>query len=372
MAKRELKHVQLDSSQIPGLESHKQNIAPPPSLLHTNTALQQAPLHTNIAPQHQAHPHNITTSYPHTSTAPPNLSTKEQWLKELAEQVREKKMRDLKQTDSKEPPQEVYFPFGRPGCGAPIRTESGRVLADLRSKVRTSIEGPTHQTVSNTSPPKQRASSPIQEYFPFGRPGCGAPNNTVSHGVSYQPYGGNVYTQPANNIPTVQEQVSSSTSQAISDYPHFQAQNGTTVNEYYPRGQLDRGTSINTHSTVTQPSTHPSHILQLPTQASYAPQLPTHPSHAPQPPTHPLQAPQPPTHPSYAPQLPIHPSHAPQPPIHPSQAPLPPTQAVSVLSPREGFGRGAGPYVDKFVQQEMDQRRRKELDYRVRMTINMD
>ena len=34
---------------------------------------------------------------------------------------------------------------------------------------------------------------------------------------------------------------------------------------------------------------------------------------------------------------------------------------TSMVSPREGFGRGVGLYVDKF----MDQRRRKELEYRV-------
>ena len=43
----------------------------------------------------------------------------------------------------------------------------------------------------------------------------------------------------------------------------------------------------------------------------------------------------------------------------------PQVQVTSIVSPREGFGRGAGPYVDKFVLQDMDQRRRKELEYRV-------
>ena len=30
------------------------------------------------------------------------------------------------------PVTEVYFPFGRPGCGAPLRTASGHIMADLR------------------------------------------------------------------------------------------------------------------------------------------------------------------------------------------------------------------------------------------------
>ena len=29
-----------------------------------------------------------------------------------------------------------YFPFGRPGCGAPLRSDSGQVVADLRQRVR--------------------------------------------------------------------------------------------------------------------------------------------------------------------------------------------------------------------------------------------
>lgn len=31
---------------------------------------------------------------------------------------------------------EVYFPFGRPGCGAPLRSDSGKVIADLRQRTR--------------------------------------------------------------------------------------------------------------------------------------------------------------------------------------------------------------------------------------------
>lgn len=31
---------------------------------------------------------------------------------------------------------ECYFPFGRPGCGAPLRSDSGQVIADLRHRTR--------------------------------------------------------------------------------------------------------------------------------------------------------------------------------------------------------------------------------------------
>ena len=43
----------------------------------------------------------------------------------------------------------------------------------------------------------------------------------------------------------------------------------------------------------------------------------------------------------------------------------PQVQGTSMVSLQEGFGRGAGPYVDKFVLQDMDQQRMKELEYRV-------
>ena len=38
------------------------------------------------------------------------------------------------------PPTEEYFPFGRPGCGAPLRTDSGKVMADLRQRVRGRVD----------------------------------------------------------------------------------------------------------------------------------------------------------------------------------------------------------------------------------------
>lgn len=42
-----------------------------------------------------------------------------------------------------------YFPFGRPGCGAPLRSDSGQVVADLRQRARAksygkSVPEPSH------------------------------------------------------------------------------------------------------------------------------------------------------------------------------------------------------------------------------------
>ncbi len=95
--------------------------------------------------------------------------------------------------------EEAYFPFGRPGCGAPLRTDSGHVIADLRTLVSDSY----HQTPSKSSHPSYQQEpsvlttnkplpstqpaplpstqpAPDDGYFPFGRPGCGAPLRTDS------------------------------------------------------------------------------------------------------------------------------------------------------------------------------------------------
>lgn len=44
---------------------------------------------------------------------------------------------------------EDYFPFGRPGCGAPLRTASGQVMADLRR----GGQNPHHPPMSTHLPP---------------------------------------------------------------------------------------------------------------------------------------------------------------------------------------------------------------------------
>lgn len=358
VVRKDVTHIQLESSQVPGLESPaRAHTITSPQPAHPITAPQPAHIQAVTAP-HPAHPqaiiapqrpqaHTITAPQPahpqaviapqqsqaHTITAPQQTNTpltaKEQWLRDLAEQVREKKERQNKQSTTKEATREVYFPFGRPGCGAPIRTESGQVIADLRSKVRSSYEGPIQQAPSKL---ERAVSPPVGEYFPYGRPGCGAPNNTASHGVSYQSYGGDVPTSQhaghqAGSYPTLQptqfQQPYSTPSYqpAAPSHPPLPVDHTPShprhpyTEEYYPFGRPGGGAPVNTYTA------HPH------------PPLPSHP---------PTQA------------------------VAQNTVTNPPqVQDTSIVSPREGFGRGAGPYVDKFVLQDMDQRRRKELDYRV-------
>ena len=342
---KDVTHVQLESSQVPGLESpayvHTVT-APQPAHPRTVTGPQQSQAHTVTAPQ-PTNPHTFTAPQPahlqtitglrqaqaHTVTAPQNntpITAKEQWLRDLAEQVREKKERQNKQTTTKDSTQEVYFPFGRPGCGAPIRTESGQVIADLRSKVRSSYEGPIQQAPTAHKPEKA-VSPPAGEYFPYGRPGCGAPNNTGSHGISYQPYGGDVPTsQQAGSYPT-----------ALAAHTQFQQPYST-------------------------PSYQPAAQSQLPPPLNHTPSLPHNPSHTEE--YYPYGRPgggAPVTTHTHPPL----PSHPPTQVAQNTVTSPPQAQDTSIVSPREGFGRGAGPYVDKFVLQDMDQRRRKELEYRV-------
>ncbi len=297
---KDVRHVQMDSRQVPGLVS--------PS--HTLTAPQP---HTYTAPQ----PHTYTAPQPtHTHTqsygVPPTLSAKEQWLKDLADQVKEKQSRQQQQKTKPQPTEEVYFPYGRPGCGAPMRTESGQVIADLRSKVRSSIDEPIQQMVMHQQAINHRngPSPVVEDYNPFGRPGCGAPNSTATHGISYQPYGGDSYSHQPSYDGNAYQQSSGPPSSyqpvhaqqvppppMMNSHQNYQPPPASKVDEdYYPYGRPGCGAPVTTHT------------------------------------------------------------HSQPPPTQPSQ---------EVPSPRDGFKRGAGPYVDKFVQQELDQRRRKELDYRV-------
>ena len=57
-------------------------------------------------------------------------------------------------------PVEEYFPFGRPGCGAPLRTASGQIMADLRSLVVQTSQQHYSLPPSLSSTAHQRYSSP--------------------------------------------------------------------------------------------------------------------------------------------------------------------------------------------------------------------
>ncbi len=333
IVKKDVRHVQMDSRQIPGLVS--------PS--HTLTAPQPSQPHTHAVPQ----PHTHAAPHPHTQSyaVPPTLSAKEQWLKDLADQVKEKQSRQQQQKTKQRPAEEVYFPYGRPGCGAPMRTETGQVIADLRSRVRSSIDEPIQQMVSHQPLPINHRnvpmeSKPVEDYFPYGRPGCGAPNSTATHGISYQPYGGD---GPASNPPSYQPNsltayqpnntahVPPPMMNSYQPHQSYQPPAAKVYEDYYPYGRPGCGAPVTTH-THSQPPTHPSQKVPKVDEDYY-----------------------PYGRPGCGAPVTTH-----------THSQLPPTQlSQDMPSPRDGFKRGAGPYVDKFVQHELDQRRRKELDYRV-------
>ena len=69
------------------------------------------------------------------------LSPQEQWAADLAQQRREQAARREEEErqrrgDRECAPQEEYFPWGRPGGGAPIRTTSGTLLTDYSTRSR--------------------------------------------------------------------------------------------------------------------------------------------------------------------------------------------------------------------------------------------
>ncbi len=327
-------HVQMDCMQVPGLD--------PSSHPHALMATQP---HTVTATQ----PHTVTaTQQPHTTTATQNnapcTTANEQWMNDIAKQVDEKKSKRRRRTPL--PVEEVYFPFGRPGCGAPLRTETGKVVADLRSRVRASFEGPLEQVATLEIVQQQRPMSPKvdNDYYPYGRPGCGAPNADTSHAVSYQSYGAESYNQPQQ----VQQQI-----------PHQQA-----IQQQIPHQQLMQQ-QLNQQSVNFQQQQ-----LNCPPAANYQPQ----PGYTSGPPL--SQSIAPATLSSYQPKGQNNQPEDYNPFGRPgcgaplTQAQAMPTHAAQPAQqdaspPRDGFARGAGPYMDKFVQHELNQRRRIELDYRV-------
>ena len=66
----------------------------------------------------------------------PTGTAQEKWLSDLALQVQEKQReRENEKMKKQKEKVEEYFPFGKPGCGAPIRSESGRLLVDYQERV---------------------------------------------------------------------------------------------------------------------------------------------------------------------------------------------------------------------------------------------
>ena len=341
-------HVQLNNTQVPGLDhpSYHHTVTAP----HHHTVMAPQP-HTVVAPQPHTvmapQPHTVMAPQPHTVIAPHHHSVtaplphtgnisqqhnnvhttaKQEWLNDLAKQVNEKKQNQQKKQSKKPQAEEIYFPFGRPGCGAPIRSESGHVLADLRSKVRTSFEGPV-QKVENIQQPQ--ITKREEEYFPFGRPGCGAPNMTGSQSVNYQSHGAEMYNHP-QQMNSQQQMYQQQMSQQQINYqslpPNYQQPN-------IPSAQIGQSFS---QSVAIPPSSYQSTSQNCPPTGRVEEYYPYGRPGGGAPVT---RAQPPPTH--------------------------PPQSSQQDMSPREGFGRGAGPYMNKYVQDEMNQRRRKELEYRV-------
>ena len=120
-------HIQPDPSQVPGL--------PPPSSL---------PDHSSLVPPF---------SLPDHSASRGTLSPRQQWLADLNQQRREQAARRKEEEEQRRRGQEAgevgYFPWGRPGGGAPIRTNSGKLLTDYASRahvieeMRSSTQGDT-------------------------------------------------------------------------------------------------------------------------------------------------------------------------------------------------------------------------------------
>lgn len=108
------------------------------------------------------------------------------------------------------PPDEAYFPFGRPGCGAPMKVRTTQPdqehqlqLPPIKSHqtphldrdnfgqpgcgvpmethmAASTDEGSHHQPPSKTTAHTHPEAPSDEGYFPFGRPGCGAPLRSAS------------------------------------------------------------------------------------------------------------------------------------------------------------------------------------------------
>ena len=72
----------------------------------------------------------------------------------------------------RESPAEEYFPFGRPGCGAPLRTDSGQVIADLRQRTKLhqdplpgdtskALQAPASSLSVTQAPPHSQLAPPL-------------------------------------------------------------------------------------------------------------------------------------------------------------------------------------------------------------------
>ena len=141
------RHVDIEASEIPGLSNVStikhvatipmQQTVHVPHTRHAQSTTQQAN-YQGYTPQHTGNAGMPTA----TQANGQGLSPHEKWLQELAAQVEEQKAKKernrLLEQQSKV---EEYFPFGRPGGGAPIKSQSGTLLTDYRSRTRVQEQG---------------------------------------------------------------------------------------------------------------------------------------------------------------------------------------------------------------------------------------
>ena len=129
--------VVLDHGQIPGLSDISAL-----SQIHS----QQDYGMRNQPPERREHEHPPDHSQLHKQPVTQfperrELSQHEQWLRDLATQVEEKHQRKLAEKGrQRQRTPEDYNPWGRPGCGAPIKDQSGQLLTDFRTRGRVGEE----------------------------------------------------------------------------------------------------------------------------------------------------------------------------------------------------------------------------------------
>ncbi|KAL5474507.1 hypothetical protein EMCRGX_G026463 [Ephydatia muelleri] len=194
-----ISHVVLDHSQVPGLGQQRSPVALGRDKYPSGAA--EGSQGDRVATQR-------------------HRSVHDQWLDDLAAQAEEQKMRrEAERKQSKLPVVEKeYNPWGKPGCGAPMRTSSGNLPTDFHRKAvitgprgveggqslepkpaphrgdRRSSPGsprwePHHQQPSTYSPPPPSPPHHHEhqgrdgDYNPWGKPGCGAPMRTSSGNV---------------------------------------------------------------------------------------------------------------------------------------------------------------------------------------------
>ena len=264
------------------------------------------------------------------------LSQREQWLADLNDQAAEKKARREQEQRRKQEAavDEDYNPWGRPGCGAPILSQTGQVVTDYRQRQRETEDSPPGGSTSKSRQPprfsptreelpqhltathsekltlrekerRKQETEAVVDYNPWGRPGCGAPVRSQT---------GQVLTNPRQRRAAKRSELDD-------------------TSEGYPSTQTSPNRIVESSRHLERPPRHK-------TQNRGLPRLPEASSLNE---TYRLGSP-PSVGASATPQL---------------QA------SGTACHDTPHFGRGAGPYVDKFVLEQKAQQRRRQLEHMV-------